>query len=92
MFLLADIDEGLELLGELTVQEKEGYLYLHVSPAAHDLLGEEAPDKDSHLTQSAAKPTILIRRSALKTDRHPKDTMTMKIARSTRHFGGQIIK
>jgi hypothetical protein len=24
MFLLADIDEGLELLGELTVQEKEG--------------------------------------------------------------------
>ena len=42
--LVADIDEGLELLGELTDSGEGGYLYLHVSPAAHDLLGE-APDK-----------------------------------------------
>ena len=69
--LVADIDEGIELLGELTGAGEGGYLYLHVSPAAHGLLGE-APDKDSHLMQSAAKPKMLVTRSALKTDRHPK--------------------
>jgi hypothetical protein len=43
---------------------------------AHDLLGE-APDKDSHLTQSAAK---------LKDGSASEDTATVMIARSTRHL------
>jgi hypothetical protein len=63
--LVADIDEGLELLGELTVQEKERICICMSAQQLMTCLAKHQT-KDSHLTQSAAKPYCLKDGSASK--------------------------